>query len=95
MAGIPITAGFAGKYLLFSGAFHAHAWLVIVALVGSAISIAYYFRILKAVWFTSESGVTLNSSLGEKLLLGLSLIIILGLGIVPSVITGLQYFKAG
>ncbi len=95
MAGIPITAGFAGKYLLFSGAFHAHAWLEIVALVGSAISIGYYFRILKSVWFTPGEGVTLNSSLGEKVLLGLTLIIILGLGVAPSLITGLQYFKVG
>ena len=46
LAGIPITAGFFGKYMVFSAAWTNYSWLVIVALVNSAISIYYYLRLL-------------------------------------------------
>lgn len=51
MTGIPGTAGFAGKYFLFSSAFTAYTWLIILALVLSAVSVAYYFRAIIAMYF--------------------------------------------
>lgn len=44
LAGIPLTAGFAGKYYLFASAFSIHPLAVGFALLGSLLSIAYYFR---------------------------------------------------
>jgi NADH-quinone oxidoreductase subunit N len=54
LAGIPPTAGFFGKYFLFSSAFSQYPWLVVLAVINSAISIYYYFKIIVAMYFTSE-----------------------------------------
>jgi len=50
VAGIPVTAGFAAKFYLFSNAFSMYPFLVFVGLLGSAISIAYYFKFIKAAY---------------------------------------------
>ncbi|MDO4224460.1 MAG: proton-conducting transporter membrane subunit, partial [Bergeyella zoohelcum] len=55
MAGIPLTAGFMGKFALFSQAINGAAFLVLVAILGSAISIAYYLRLIIAMFFFKES----------------------------------------
>lgn len=46
LSGIPPTAGFFGKYMVFASAWREHSWLVIVALINSAISIYYYLRLI-------------------------------------------------
>ncbi len=55
MAGIPLTAGFIGKFTLFAQAMNGAAFLVLVAVLGSAVSIAYYLRIIIAMFFFKES----------------------------------------
>jgi NADH-quinone oxidoreductase subunit N len=63
LAGIPPTAGFIGKYYLFTAAMKAgYAWLAILAVVMSAVSLFYYFRIVAAMFFTEGSAVKLKSS---------------------------------
>ncbi|WP_185226441.1 NADH-quinone oxidoreductase subunit N [Chryseobacterium indologenes] len=82
MAGVPLTAGFMGKFALFSQAMNGAAFLVLVAVLGSALSIAYYLRLIIAMFFFKES--TFKSS--EKVTLTynivavavIALIIILG-----------------
>jgi len=49
LAGVPPTAGFFGKYMVFSHAWNDWWWLVIIALVNSAISIYYYLRMIGTV----------------------------------------------
>jgi NADH-quinone oxidoreductase subunit N len=52
LAGIPPFAGFLSKVLLFSSAWGlGQQWLVIVALLNSIISLVYYGRIVKAMFF--------------------------------------------
>jgi NADH-quinone oxidoreductase subunit N len=47
MAGVPPTAGFVAKYQLFYGAVQAgEVWLVVIAVLCSAISAYYYLRVL-------------------------------------------------
>ncbi len=49
MAGIPPTAGFVGKYwLLYSGIQAGETWLVVIAVLCSAVSAYYYLRVI--VW---------------------------------------------
>ncbi|MDY3316129.1 NADH-quinone oxidoreductase subunit N [Riemerella anatipestifer] len=56
MAGIPLTAGFMGKFNVFSQAISGNATLlVIIAILGSALSIAYYLRLIIAMFFYQES----------------------------------------
>jgi NADH-quinone oxidoreductase subunit N len=55
LAGIPLTAGFFGKFLILSSAIQAHLSLVIIALINSAISIYYYFKLIHAMFFKASS----------------------------------------
>jgi NADH-quinone oxidoreductase subunit N len=51
LAGIPATAGFIGKvYLIEALADGGYTWLGVVIVVGSMISLAYYLRIVAAMW---------------------------------------------
>jgi NADH-quinone oxidoreductase subunit N len=46
-AGIPLTAGFLGKFYLITLALNTHLWLLLITLVvGSAIGIYYYLRVI-------------------------------------------------
>ena len=51
MAGIPPLAGFMAKYYLFVNVWNSYPWLVIVAIVTSAVSISYYLKPIIAMWF--------------------------------------------
>jgi NADH-quinone oxidoreductase subunit N len=51
LAGIPPTAGFFGKYLLFRGAVNqGFVSLVVLAALNSAVSVYYYFRVLVSLY---------------------------------------------
>jgi NADH-quinone oxidoreductase subunit N len=55
LAGLPPLAGFFGKFYLFSvalraGANHGLLWLVVLALLGSFISLYYYLIVLKVIF---------------------------------------------
>ncbi len=63
LAGIPPTAGFIGKYYLFTAAMDAgYAWLAVIAVLASAVSLFYYFRIAAAMFFTEGSGAKIPVS---------------------------------
>ncbi|HLD74250.1 MAG TPA: NADH-quinone oxidoreductase subunit N [Bdellovibrionota bacterium] len=52
LIGLPPTGGFVGKLLIFSAALKFnYLWLVIVAMINSVISLFYYAKILKAMFF--------------------------------------------
>ncbi len=51
LAGIPATGGFIGKFFLIQAAVDgSYAWLGVVIVVGSMISLAYYLRVIAAMW---------------------------------------------
>ena len=55
MAGIPLTAGFVAKFSIFAQAMNGAAFLVLIAVIGSALSIAYYLRLIISMFFHKES----------------------------------------
>ena len=56
LAGFPATAGFFGKvYLIEATVDNGYAWLGIVIVLGSAVSLAYYLRVIAAVWMRAPS----------------------------------------
>jgi len=71
LVGLPPLAGFAGKWILFTAALQEHLyWLVVVAALNSAVSLYYYVRIVKAMFFeTAEDQTPLTFSFGNQLLL--------------------------
>jgi NADH-quinone oxidoreductase subunit N len=51
LAGFPATAGFIGKFYLIDAAVAGdYAWLAIVIVVGSMISLVYYLRVIAVMW---------------------------------------------
>jgi NADH-quinone oxidoreductase subunit N len=51
LAGIPATAGFIGKiYLIEATVDGNYAWLGLFIVIGSMISLAYYLRVIAAMW---------------------------------------------
>jgi NADH-quinone oxidoreductase subunit N len=56
LAGFPATAGFIGKFYLIDATVAGdYAWLGVLIVVGSMISLAYYLRVVAAMWMgTSE-----------------------------------------
>ena len=56
LAGMPATAGFFGKlYLIRAAVDNDYGWLGVAIVIGSAISLAYYLRVIAAVWMRSPS----------------------------------------
>nr|WP_245988319.1 NADH-quinone oxidoreductase subunit NuoN [Flexivirga caeni] len=58
-AGIPLTSGFTAKFALFSGAVgHGATWLVVVAMLMSAITAFVYVRVIVLMYFSEPNGDT-------------------------------------
>ncbi|MGH2906114.1 MAG: NADH-quinone oxidoreductase subunit N [Solirubrobacterales bacterium] len=53
LSGLPITAGFIGKLFLVQAAIDGdYAWLAVVIVLGSAMSLGYYLRVIAAIWMS-------------------------------------------
>ena len=85
MAGVPLTAGFIGKFGIFAQAIGVAPFLVVVAVVGSALSIAYYLRLIISMFFAKESSFNTSErvSFTYNLLSLLIILLIIGIGIYP------------
>ena len=56
LAGMPATAGFFGKLQLIRAAVdNEYGWIGVAIVIGSAISLAYYLRVIAAVWMRSPT----------------------------------------
>ncbi|MEQ8405499.1 MAG: NADH-quinone oxidoreductase subunit NuoN [Oceanicaulis sp.] len=57
IGGMPFLVGFFGKLFVFYAAASAGlVWLVVVALLFSAVSMAYYLKVVKVIWFDEPEG---------------------------------------
>jgi len=53
LAGFPATAGFIGKFYLIEASVEgSYTWLAVFIVVGSMISLAYYLKVIAAIWMT-------------------------------------------
>jgi NADH-quinone oxidoreductase subunit N len=51
LAGIPLTAGFAGKFFIFRAALESQlVWLTIIGVINSAISVYYYLHVIVVMY---------------------------------------------
>jgi len=57
LAGLPATAGFIGKLYLIEALVEGdYTWLAVFIAVGTMISLAYYLRVVAAMWMPGEEG---------------------------------------
>ena len=90
LAGIPLTAGFIGKFFVFSGALSQyHTTMVILAVVNAIISIFYYFRVIIAMYFRSSEREEVQVPGYFSFVLGLSALLTILIGVCPGYIANL------
>jgi len=88
LAGIPLTAGFIGKFYMFTTALrHYQVWMVILAVINAIISIFYYFRVIVAMYFRDAERTELVVPVYYKLVLGFSALATILIGVYPEVIS--------
>ncbi|WP_027384484.1 NADH-quinone oxidoreductase subunit N [Epilithonimonas caeni] len=88
MAGIPLTAGFIGKLGIFNQAIAGHyEFLVLIAVLGSALSIAYYLRLIIAMFFYKEDNFhnTEKASITYNIVSVAIILALVSMGIVPDI----------
>ncbi len=86
LVGIPPTAGFVGKLFLFNAAIQGKFyWLAIIGILNSAISLYYYFKVVKVMYMEEppETVLPLSFSPGLKIALGFTAFVTLFLGLYP------------
>jgi NADH-quinone oxidoreductase subunit N len=90
LAGIPLTAGFIGKFYMFNSALSQYqVWLVIIAVVNAIISIFYYFRVIIAMYFRTAERTEVVVPTYYTFVLGFSAIATIVIGVYPSLIANL------
>jgi len=90
LAGIPLTAGFIGKFFMFSTALRQYqVLLVILAVVNAIISIFYYFRVIIAMYFRDADRDEVAVPAYYKFVLGFAALATIVIGIYPGFISNL------
>jgi NADH-quinone oxidoreductase subunit N len=94
LAGIPLTAGFFAKYYMLASAVRtgSYLWLVIVAVLFAAISVAYYFRVIQAMYFKEGNAAVepVNNNFKTGLVIIAAVIVLLG--VFPQLLLNWLYF---
>jgi NADH-quinone oxidoreductase subunit N len=98
LTGIPLTAGFLGKFYMLAAALKDghQKWLVVLAVLCAAISAYYYFRIIQAMYFKDSNENTATQvwdiTPTFKILLVIAAVLIIILGISPDIILGWLWY---
>jgi NADH-quinone oxidoreductase subunit N len=90
LAGIPLTGGFMGKYLMFLNVMNQYQiYLVAFAILNALVGFYYYLKVVVAMYFKEGSEVDLDTPVQYQVVLILSVVITVILGVYPSVILNL------
>ncbi|WP_346236865.1 NADH-quinone oxidoreductase subunit N [Niabella insulamsoli] len=95
LAGIPLTAGFLGKFYMLKAAVSngGNLWLVIFAVVMAAVSVYYYFRVIQAMYFKDGPVQSVAATPLEKYTLLIVCVLIILIGVFPNVFLNWLYFS--
>jgi len=96
LIGLPPTAGLIAKVYIFSGAVqNGLLWLVIVAVINSAISAFYYLKVVKVMWTGAPaSEEKVPSTWALRFALGFCCFFVLLLGLIPGGFVGIAQTAA-
>jgi len=90
LAGIPLTAGFIGKFFMFTGALKQYqVLLVLLAVVNAIISIFYYFRVIIAMYFRDTDRAEVSIPFYYKFVLAFAAIVTILIGVFPAILSSL------
>jgi NADH-quinone oxidoreductase subunit N len=96
LGGIPPTAGFMGKFWLFSAAIEAgYVWLAVIGVLNSAVSLYYYIRIVVFMYLKKETtGSEPIASPALTLTLAAAVVATIALGLYPRLLFELAELSA-
>jgi NADH-quinone oxidoreductase subunit N len=86
-AGIPPFVGFWAKFNIFQALWiSGHVWLIIIGAAASVIGVFYYLRVVKLMYFDPPGELPTGASAGagERAVLALNGLAVLGLGLMPN-----------
>ncbi len=84
LAGMPVLAGFMSKlYLFYAVLREGLSWIVLLAIVNSAISLYYYFRIIRVLYGYEPSGKSIEVALHTRVAVLLCVLVVVLLGLYP------------
>ena len=85
LAGIPLTAGFIGKFMMFSNVMNDyHTVLLVLAAINAAVGVYYYLRVVVHMYFMdSNEQVTVSMPINFQIVFVLSVILTFVLGVYP------------
>ncbi len=94
LAGVPLTAGFFGKFFVFKLAIQngACGWLIAAGVIGAAAGFYYYFKVIASMFWNAPAEGNdgpIPVSMPAKVVMVLLIIAIFAVGIVPNLILGL------
>lgn len=92
LAGIPLTAGFIGKFQAFAAGFAGGAWgLVLAAVLASCVAAFFYIRPVVLMFFTdvpdgTEDDIAIDDGRTTRIVIGFTAVATVVLGVVPAVV---------
>ena len=92
LAGIPLTAGFLGKFLVVAAGVGSALWfLVIILIINTAVGLFYYLRVIVALYMDPVAGkaevtpsVSAPLSMAGGIVLAVLTLLLVWLGIFPA-----------
>ncbi len=96
LAGIPPTAGFAGKFYIFMGAVKSgYTWLAVIGVLNSAVSAYYYLRVIVRMYMeTPAEEPVLNVSMALSAILLVGVVAVFAIGLFPEFFINLAVSSA-
>lgn len=94
LAGIPVTAGFFAKYFVFVTMIGTqYNWLLILAVLTSAVGAYYYLKVIIAMYFKGvEDEAPVGFEMSNKVVIVLTTIFTLVIGVMPGIISEIFVF---
>jgi NADH-quinone oxidoreductase subunit N len=90
LAGIPLTAGFWGKFFVFSSAAERGIiWVPAIAVLMSAVGIYYYFRVIIASYLKEGDIAEIRIAPFYKIVLIVATVLTIVFGLVPGLLEGI------
>lgn len=86
LIGVPPTVGFFGKFFLFTAAVDAgYLWLAVIMAVNSAVSIGYYYGVVRNMFLSPTEKPALHAGAGPAAVIALSVfgVLLVGLSSAP------------
>ena len=89
LGGIPPTIGFFAKFYLFKSILALNPvfiWVILLAIIGSLISLYYYFKVIISMFGGDESGTKIELTTSDRIILYAVASLIILLGLIPGIL---------